>query len=434
MRISNSFVRRLAVVALVLAGSAMMSNACSSGGGGGGGSTGGGDGGVVPPAPPIVFATPQEGAASLAAVQSMRTLLDAEFGAAISLGLNSRPAGFAAALEGAAAAGAEPVLADMIARMGETAASPTIRRAVQKSAALAAALKASRVNSVNETLAGYCSNAGGSASIRGTNNYDDVNSTTLISEYVITFTTCRDDILSTELDGTLSVELDESITTNAVRSNVTAILTEKQYTDATYAVMAAQSHIDGSFDSNDQLTSGSRSANGLFIVTVPAQGATPETINTFTYTGLNEARTLTHNADQSDTDSTVLSGTFRVDTTVGGVAVSRLELRLDVTDKTLLMNDAVGTRKNTINGVLEFRRTPEQGGCLTGSMNIITDEATPRTFSTVTGFTCPASGAVRINNALTTYGTQIQVAIDGGSSQAFADCAALAAAGGVCVQ
>jgi hypothetical protein len=453
MKVNELSWKRLFVVFILIAATVFVVAACRRSSGGddvppAGDGTGGGGGGQ-PPQPPIVFTTPQQAAASLTTAQSGKTLVDAEFGAAMALGLSSKPAGFAAGLDKTGSGNIEsidPTLAMMVGKMGKMASSPVLRKVVQK----AAALKAKRVNTfTNQAVPDSCI-AGGSAVISGTNNYDDVNSTSLITQYVITFTHCRDDITVTDLDGFISIEETVSIGTNAAESNVTASLTEQSFAPVldpdgtpalvqTFATMLEQSHIDGSFHDNNQLTAGNRTANGLFVLTIPA-GASPETVTTFEYDGLDESRAVTHNADQSDTEVVRTSGNFKVTKVAGGVTASVFDLKLNLNDTMQFMNDAVGTRQNYVNGTVELARTPAVEGCQAGSMTISTDNATPRKFSTATGFTCPASGSVKINNATIKYDrvTQgaipIQVTLDDGASQTYADCAALDLTGAACVQ
>lgn len=440
MKMKGSTVKyfSIALILIMAIAAAMSTAACrrSSGDGGGttatgtgGGGSGDGGGGGLPPQPPVVFTTPKQAAASNTSAQSIRALSDAQFGAAIDMGLSSQPAGFAPRLNGDRT-GIDPAISAAIDQMGKMASSSPVKKAVQK----AGAMRVKRANSFTNLAVPDSCFAGGTATLSGTNNYDDVNSTIVNSEYVITFVNCRDNIMLTELNGTISIEVNESIDTNAIRSNLTAILTEKKYSDETFATVISQSHMDGAFDDNDQLTTGSRSANGLFIVTIPAQGATPEHVTTYEYTGLTELRTTTPNADLSDTLLIDLTGTFKVTRASGGVTASVVSMKVDLEDKTQHMNDAAGTRRNWIDGSVEITRSPAVDGCLTGSMTIATAANAPRTFTIATGFTCPASGSVKINNSTITYSRPIQVSIDGGSTESYADCAAMEAVGGICTQ
>jgi hypothetical protein len=65
-------------------------------------------------------------------------------------------------------------------------------------------------------------------------------------------------------------------------------------------------------------------------------------------------------------------------------------------------------------------------------MLITTSESTPQTYTLATGYTCPVSGALTINNAAITYTGSIKLDLTNSQTQTFASCGALAQEGGVC--
>jgi hypothetical protein len=160
----------------------------------------------------------------------------------------------------------------------------------------------------------------------------------------------------------------------------------------------------------------------------------PEKVATFNFDGMVAASTFTHNADGSDTTVTTTKGSFSVTSATGGNPTFKLDLALNLTDETLALNNAAGETHNKVNGDVDMLWTPAIAGCAAGKYTVSTLDTAPRIFQTATGV-CPINGTVNVNNASINYepvGQPIQVAVDGGTPQTFADCAAFNAAGGAC--
>jgi hypothetical protein len=352
----------------------------------------------------------------------------------MALGVSTKPEGFAPGLskDSGAIAQVDPTLAMMVTEMQRLAASPTVQKAVKK----ARAMKTALATAVSTTLTTeFCSNADGTVSIAGQNNYDEAANPSVTSSYKLIFTNCLDDILFTRLTGVLTLD-DAASTDNA--ENRQSLLAEnlmmEQFSTVAMDVKTQQSVLSGAFINDDKGLSGSNAGGGTFVVTTPA-GASPEKVVTYTYDGLIVERAHTHNADATDTIVKTTKGSFKVTSTSGGAKTFELNLAMDLTDKTTELNDAAGTKNNELNGTIDITFAPEMAptGCQSGKVTISTVSTAPRVFTTAGG-TCPQQGTVNINNASINYdpGQPIDVTIGNGAPQTFADCAALAAAGGSC--
>jgi hypothetical protein len=433
MKVNGLLMKRLFVVFVLFVAAVLVLSACRRKGGDDG-VPGGGPGPeppIVIPQVPVTFSTPQQAAGEVAAVLSTKALADTQFAAAMAFGLGSRPAGFAPSITSGDIGRIDPTLKMMVDRMARLSQSAAIQKAVRK----AAALKAMRATQVNETLTvGFCDNAGGRIQITGTNNYDELTATDITSSYIVDFTSCRDEVLFTELNGRITADETESTASNAVSASLTTVdIRESQFKDETFAAMTQQSHLAGTFSDSDQITSGSMSANGQFSLTTLAQGATPETIVNHSFSDLTATRVATSDAT-STTDVDTINGSFTVGRFSGGAEVFKMTMTItDLVDSVQTITGPagaadVGTKNQTINGTFGAAWAPESAACLPGLMTVIM--TAPRTF--VAGGTCPVSGAMTINGATITFGSTIQVDYFGGS-QSYATCEALDAAGAVCM-
>jgi Big-like domain-containing protein len=373
-----------------------------------------------------------QAARTFSAVLGAQSLMDAQFSAVMALGQNSLPAGFAPGLSksrGGDIGSIDPTLSSIVENMQRLLLSAAIQGAVRKAGA-----RTAQFAPVNTTLTTeFCSNADGSVAITGTNNYDDALSTLVTFSYDMSFTNCRDDIALTRLDGILHIEGVQSTDNDATTSSLTANnLTEKQFSSSAFDVMTQQSVMNGSFVINNQVSTIAKTASGSFVVTTPAQGAATEKAVTLTYTGLVENSSLTHNVDASDTNVTTSAGTIMLGVTQGGAVTLQMTLGISLEDKTQLMNDVAGTRKNWINGTMDATWVPDlsQAGCKTGSLTFLTNA--PSTFTLATGL-CPVSGTMMMNDATVTYGIPVMVTAGNGETQSFPDCNALNQAGVVCL-
>jgi hypothetical protein len=284
---------------------------------------------------------------------------------------------------------------------------------------------------VNETLTvGFCDNADGRIQISGTNNYDEVDNPSVTSSYDIVFTTCRDDVLASELDGRIHIEESESTDNNVVAASLTAQnLAESLFEDETFAVLTERTALTGAFSDSDLLTPGTTSASGAFAVTTAARGGSPETIVDHTFDVLTNTRTATSDAT-STTDANTVNGTFTLGRFVGGAEVFKMTMAIDNLVDSVQTITAGGNRIQTIDGTIGMAWAPEKAGCIAGQMTIAT--TTPRAFAP--GGTCPSEGVMTINNAIITFGTPIQVTMTNSTtSQTFADCAAMDATGAACL-
>jgi hypothetical protein len=171
-------------------------------------------------------------------------------------------------------------------------------------------------------------------------------------------------------------------------------------------------------------------------LTIPAQGA----VFTYAFTNLNDTWTSTHNnTDGSDTDVDTVSGTFTISVATSGTTNFSFSLSTSLVDKWQYLNDGPVTVKNWINGTITMSWVPDLTayGCLPGSITLATDEADPLTYEFATGYSCPVSGTLTINNALIEFGTSSGTATDiivtvNGVSETYPSCTALEATGGMC--
>jgi hypothetical protein len=423
----KKFGNYLLTTVLVLALAVTMT-ACSSGGGS---SSGGGQ------APAVTYTSTAQAAAATSTSQGAMNAMMSQMNSGMSMGLSSVPAGYAAKFNKRYGKGdigsIDPTLKMMVEKMARQSKSPMIQKAVKK----AASLKAARVNTINDPIP--CDS--GSATIVGTNNYDDASRTAEIYTYDVTFTNCRDINSLTEMNGTIHVSVNSSLsTTGPSSSNVTAHLMEKLYSSSTATIFTQQTDLNGTFSDIDNITSGSSSGNGTFVMTTPATTATQESVVTFAFTNLSDAWTSTRNAtDLSDTDVDDSSGTFSIATSYGGTQNFKFTLGVDLVSKTQYMNDTAGTEKDWLNGTISLSWAPDlsSSGCIPGSISISTAVADPLIYD-YTNYSCPVSGTLTINNATVAYGTSSGTATDiivtvNGTSQTFASCDALESAGGMCV-
>ncbi len=415
---------RFALVAVLVLSLGFVLSACSSGGGGGGGAT------------VVTYATTTQAAAATATESSTMTTMSTQMTSGMSMGLSSVPAGYAAKFAKRNSSGdigsIDPTMKMMVDKMAARSKSPAIQKAIMK----ARSFKAKRVTSINTSI--DCDNIGsGTISIVGSNNYLDT-ATADISTYDITFTNCRDNSFYTVTNGTIHIEDNSSRSAPyTYTSSLTANLTDSVY-DSTYTTLQNQSVLNGTFFDIDQTTSGSFGANGSFVLTIPAQSA----VFTYAFTNLNDTWTSTHNnTDGSDTDVDNVSGTFTISVASGGTTNFAFSLSAGLVDKWQIMNDGpTGTQKNWINGSITLSWVPDLTayGCLPGSITFATDEADPLIYKSATGYSCPVSGTLSINNAVIEFGTSSGTATDiivtvNGSSEVYPSCTALEATGGMCV-
>ena len=420
----------------------MIAVACHKGGGGGSVTTENPGGPVIPgpgpgPAPGvpnIVFTTPTQAASATAALSDTQALARAQFAVASALGVGAQPAGFAPSLSTSGDIGSiNPTVATIVQTMKSFANSATIQKAVKKAAALRS--QAMRATVPSTTLTTEACNAEGSATISGDNTYDDPANPNVNSRYDITFVNCKDSTDATQLDGSMHIEQFMSTDNDGVASTVNANgLTQITFTDSTFAAKALTSVMTGTFISDNQITTIRNFADGSFTVTTPATNAAAEKMATFEYQGLEEVKTLTHNADATDTTVTNTQGSFKVTSVTGGTTTLQMSLAMNLTDNTVALNDAAGTQNNRLNGSVDmiFASNPATADCLSGKLNITTVDTAPRVFTTAGG-SCPTNGTVKINTATINYEPAAPIQVDiGGVPVTFADCAAFDAAGGAC--
>jgi hypothetical protein len=392
----------------------------------------------LPPGPPLspsALSAPQQAAAVFSAVLGAKALMDSQFSAAVTLGQNSLPSGFAPALSGSGGGdigNIDPNLSFIVEDMKRLLRSTAIQGAVVK----AGALRAQLATSVSATITTeFCSNADGGVVITGTNNYDEAFNPSVTFAYDLTFSNCRDDIIFTQLDGMLHIEGVQNTDNNAITSRLRANnLTEKQFSSAVFDVMTQQSVMNGSFISDNQVITMTKSASGSFVVTTPAQGAVLEKVVTLEYTGLVENSSVTHNVDASDTTVTASTGMVTLGVSQGGTSTFQLTLAISLEDRMQAMNDTAGTRKNWINGTVSATWAPDlsPAGCKPGSLTLLTDTAAPRTFTSASG-PCPVSGVMTVNDATITYGSPILVTAGNGDMQSCSDCTVLNQTGAACL-
>jgi hypothetical protein len=398
---------------------------------------------VIPPAGPgpspgtpvIVFSTPVQAAQATASFAGSQALASAQFAVAKALGVNAQPVGFAPSFAKSGNIGnIDPAIAEMVKNMMGFANSATIQRAVKKAGALRA--KAMRAAVPSTTLTTDACNFDGQAVISGENTYDDPTNPNIISKYDINFTNCKDDGQMTQLDGKLHIETVSSTDNDGVAVSLRADgLKQMKFSAPDFAATTRTSVMTGTFISEDNVTTGSNFADGSFVVTTPATAAVAEKVATLEYNGLTENKTFTHNSDGTDLIVTTTKGTFKITSTTGGTPSLQVSLALDLTDNTVDVNDAAGTRNSKLNGSIDmiFASNPATAACLSGKLNISTVDTSPRVFTTAGG-TCPQNGTVKVNTATVNYGPgiPIQVIVDNGTAASYVDCAAFDAAGGAC--
>lgn len=393
--------------------------------------------GPAPGVPDIVFTAPTQAASATAALSGTQALAKTQFALASALGVSAQPAGFAPSLAGSGDIGSvDPAVAKIVETMKNFANSATIQGAVKKATALRAAAMRAVVPTTTLT-SDFCHNVpDGQIVISGTNTYDDPANPHIDSSYDITFTNCQDGVDFTQMDGTMHIEQFMSTENDGVASIVNAAgLTQITFTDATFTVKTLTSVMTGTFIKDDQITKVTNFADGSFAMTTAATTTLPEKVATFEYQGLEEISTLTHNADLTNTMVTTTKGSFKVTSTSGGTQNLQLSLAMNLTDNTLIKNDAAGTQESKLNGQVDMIFAPNAAtaGCQSGKLNISTADAEPRVFTTANG-SCPQNGTVNINAATINYepNAPIQVSVGGGTPITFANCAAFDAAGGAC--
>jgi hypothetical protein len=415
--------RLFLVLMLVLSTAVILANC---GGGGGGGA----------PAP-VTFSAPSQAAGANATANSAVAMTDTQFALAMDMGLSSLPAGYAPRLarkmsRAGDAGSLDPKLKKALDSMAKFSQAPALRSAVKKAKSFSSLKK---TTSVNDTVT--CDS--GNMVITGTNNSDELNATSDIANYTITFNNCRDNFFYAELSGTLQVSDISSRTTLAFDSSLTANLTEKMYSSSTDITADETFTLSGTFRGIDQLTSGSITANGSFVMTFPAQGGFPETVMTYAFNNISDTWTSADNADGSVTEVDDLSGTFTMTLAITGEGTYQFSLGLSLTDEWQYMNDVAGTEKNWMDGTVTMSWAPDMTayGCLAGALNISTLETDPIAYTYAGGF-CPVSGTLSINNATIEFGstsgtsTDILVSVNNGTPQVYSSCSSLDLAGSMC--
>lgn len=456
MLVKDSTLKRLvvfSVVAMLVIASSMFVTACHR-------SKGGGTAAVEEPQPPppppplpgtpppdVVFTSTAEAANGLPAVQGVRALADNQFTSVMQLVADTRPPGFAPGMDKDAIGTLSPDLLKMADAMEKLAQSPAIRKAVAKAGELktASMLATMRTQTVPPTTitADMCP-AGGSVTISGTNNLDQVNAPNLTSTYEIVYADCADDVLFTVLTGTVSVTQTESIETAAIATSVDADLTQTNYAidpavvifDPATATQTQVVKLADSFSDSNQGATGEKTATGSIAMTDAATGIT----TAYAWTDLRDRRDNAVDTAGHTDEQHAITGSLKVTTVPAGATAPTKSLTMAMAIEDvwhIVANDPTGTRRRTVEGIIDVSRSPDLSlsGCLDGRLNIsMPNLAATLEYKAASGYNCPISGVIKANNSSITYGVgvPIHVTLDNGADQTYADCVALNAAAQVC--
>jgi hypothetical protein len=379
---------------------------------------------------PAKYSTPDDAAASASAAGSaMSTISDL----AASLDVMSQiklPASLAAkrsAKAGLTTSGkTDPQVKALLDKAAGIAKTAMMQKVFQKTNSF----KTSRSVSINATYDagdGVCT-SGGSMTIVGSNNSDDLSRTYGSVTYTITFNNCDDG--TTVANGSFTVHAKSYYDYSSM--SYSESMTNLTFVDGSgnTVTLNASYGLNLSEPDADHFTE-TVTANGYF-ADRDQYGAEAR----FTFSSVSEKFTYANDtATGHETSKATINGGMRfalkdnVGTLVLALSISATNFGQEV----LYYNDLAGTEEDRINGTVALSWTPVIGGCSPGSVTFKTVE--PMTYTTAGGSE-PVSGLVKVNGATVEFatpsGTQITVTLANGDSMVYADMAELDAAASSC--
>jgi hypothetical protein len=386
-----------------------------------GGSGGGGSNGLST----INYSSSDQAASAFSDAAGMVALVDVMSSAASGIAASGvSQAGYAPnkgkTANTSAIANVDPRLKTIVDKMVGQMQSTAAKNAEQK-----ARLKVSMAATVSASV--NCTPSG-SYSITGTDNSDNASRSFDEATVTIVFNNCRDSVDFTELSGT--IQLYSKITPSAPAvptstiTNITVTnLTHKQYIDGTFTGQPTETGvISGTFNSTNNVTSGSDYANGSFNFSNNLGDSA-----TFFFTGLTD-NWSTSTVSSVTTDSTSMNGSFGL-SYVSGYDSINLSISLTNLEYKVRTN-ADASIDEWLNGSIGIVWNPLV--CASGIITFTTADATPLHYASGAE-TCPDRGTLQVNNATIVYGTPILVTVNG-VTVPYADCAAMDMAGnGMCI-
>jgi len=364
----------------------------------------------------VTFSSPNQAAASASSV-SGAVSLTATVSTATGLAGGAIPAGYAPkrlkAIDTSAIANLDPRLKTVVDKMLADLRKPALVNAMAKSRALkpSSAPLSSAVISSTTFSCGYS----GSFTISGQDN-----STTSYDDHTVdvAFNNCRDmsgttyDIMSGSMHAHHKQMLDGSSDIADVR------LTDFALSMYSGGALSGSDVLNGTFNSTDNVTDGSDSANGSFVM---SSGGTDMT---FSFSNISDAWTKT-TATLSSTEEHVANGAFGFSIVYSPTSTYTFNISMsNMTDK-VQTNTSDSSRDEWIDGGISLSWSSVYPGtyCLPGSLTVSTDANYP--IHTPVSFSCPTGGKATLNGATIEFGkpsgTQVTVTVNG-TPQVFTDC------------
>lgn len=384
-------------------------------------SCGGGGGGASGPTT-INYSNPDEAASAASDAGGTVALVQVMSGMASSIAVDgAAQGGYNApskrkAANANAIASIDPRLKTLVDKMVSQIQTPVVKNAMIKARAAKPAQK-------TVSLTTDCDNVGtGSLAIIGTDNLDVVDRTYDEATVTITFTTCRDNTMFTETSGKMQLNWKKMLDGSSTVANVKVTnFVQTLYTSVFFTTVIERATMNGTFNSTDNLTSGTDYANGSFTF-ADASGS-----GTFFFTGLSDNWSSITDVDGNQIDAITVNGSFGFSFSDSFNTISLTFTLSNLRDKWRYNTD--GTVDHWLNGSIIIVWSPAV--CRSGIITFTTADATPMHYLTISD-TCPVSGTLKVNNATIVFGSPITVTV-GGTTWNYTDCYDMEMAGsGMC--
>lgn len=407
------------IVSLLLAATFVFGFIISCGGGGGGGASDPG---------PYNYSNPDQAASASSEAAGTAMMLD-------STSMASKSLASEAAGEAGYAGTPSAITPQKISNKNSLAAiDPRLKTAVDKMIGMLqsasvknATMKARQAKAMQKTVSFSTGcPSGGSVTIVGTDNTDDLASAATYTEATITltFAHCRDyDITYSEEDGSMSLYWKQMSDGSSTIAQVTATnFVAKTYSDAAYTILDETGTMNGTFAVTDNVTSGSASINANISYVNPSESMS------LTMSNLTNNWTHETAAGPVVTNTATLNGSYNLSVTIGsdtfGLTITPRNMQFKVKTYADLTYD------EWLNGSIVTVFSP--ANCAAGTVTFTTAESTPLTFTNELD-ECPNSGTIQVNNATIVFGTPIAVTVNG-VTQYYTDCLDMENAGnGMCM-
>lgn len=415
----NGFMK---VVSLLLLSVLFIATAVSCGGGGG----------ESGPPPAFNYSDPNqaasassEAAGSVAFTQTMGGVASAMAGDGAAQGGYSAPNKRKTANTDAIA-NIDPRLKTLVDKMVSQLQTPAVKNATMKT-------RTKVYQSASVDIGGTCDPLApnpGTYQVSGTDNTGDASASIYKEATVtITFNACRDSVTLTEMSGTMQLYWKYMLDGSSATANVSANLVNKEY-DAGFINVTGTGTLNGTFNSVNNVTSGTDYANGSFSFTdVNGTG-------TFFFTGLTNNWSSITDTDGNQVDTVTVNGSFGLTATfTDGMQTYTVGLTITLSglEDKWRMNISDNSIDHWLNGSISLVWSPAY--CQSGTITFTTADATPMHYASISD-TCPDTGTVQVNNATIVFEpTQITVTA-GGTSQTYPDCTAMEMANngsGICM-